>query len=118
MARAPTRPSPSRRACAGSGVDGDTSAGPRRRTANAARNVFGVEQLVRAGFDRTHQLRQHGRERLGLDAAPVHAMRRAVVVEAGELPVAEPVDGPEQPPLLQTLWRRSVRREALLAERV
>src|SRR3954469_12226771 len=84
----------------------------------AARNVFGLEPLVCARFDRAPPGRQHGRERLGLDAPPVHPVRRAVVIEARELPIAEPIDGPEQTPLLQTLWWRSVRREPLLAEGV
>src|SRR3954447_22820280 len=79
----------------------------------AARNVFGLEQLVRAGFDRAGKLRQYGRERLGRAAAAVHTVRGAVIVEAGELPVPEPIYGPEQPSLLLSGRRRPARREAL-----
>src|SRR5262249_11281904 len=55
---------------------------------------------------------------LGLDAAVLDPFWRVIIVEAGELPVPEPIDGPEQPALRLARRRWVVLGVALFPDRV
>ena len=62
----------------------------------APRHDAGGNPLAHPALDPGDQPREHGRERLGRDRDIERAPGRLVVAEAGELPVAEPVDRAQQ----------------------
>src|SRR5262249_6047626 len=62
----------------------------------AGGNILARKQFADAAFRLGHEARQDRRKRLGRHTAIGGAARWPVVVEASELPVAEPVHGPQQ----------------------
>jgi hypothetical protein len=60
------------------------------------RHAVAAKPLACEPFDRAHQILEYRRKGLGADTAVSNPGRRVIVVEAGELPATQRVNGSQQ----------------------